>query len=56
VEKLVAKHGDGGRPLEEYLRALWRLAAAHAGEESLPVDRFTSLFTVAFTAEAPPSL
>jgi hypothetical protein len=42
------------RPLEEYLRALWRLAALHRASSAISLSAFGNMLQLAMTADAPP--
>lgn len=54
ISALIKERKDDRRTLEEYLRALLRLAEQHAGQPALDPAALLDLVTAAFTAEPAP--
>jgi hypothetical protein len=52
--ELLAIGESTDRPLEEYLRTLWRLGRSEHALAELPVPRFAGLLRAAGTSPAPP--
>ncbi len=54
VAELVRRHGGDTRSLDEYLRALWQLAAADRDHDEIPLPRFAGWLDAAYVDPAPP--
>lgn len=50
----VCQKSETERSLEDYLKALWHLAAAHRERDALDLAAFTGLLEAAFRADPPP--